>query len=81
MKKPKVVLAACYLTQERHQCFSSGLHLRRLQCLQPKDSGSFVCVAILSIYLDSFVGETQMPLLQQGPPLAFETYFSGSTAL
>lgn len=32
---------------------------------------------ILNIYLDPFVGANQMPLLQQGPPLAFDSYFSG----
>lgn len=43
MKKAKVVLAACYLTQERDQCFNSGLYLLKSQCLQPKDNGNIVC--------------------------------------
>ena len=65
MKKPKVILAACYLTQERDQCFNSGLYLLRSQCLQPRDHGNIVCHRHFECSPDPSVGATQMPLLHK----------------
>lgn len=39
--------------------------------------GILLARGILNVYLDLFLGAIQMPLLQQGPPLASDSYLPG----